>query len=169
MNINFQISTTDILAIWGSITGTVGIMLAAFSYVRDRAVVKIKIKKDWILVDPDHSSAYKHEEKYTVISVINKGRRPVVIRSVGYVNLKKQGGGILSDSILSGERKIEEASSSDYHIEAKLLDWQSIDYFVAYDAIGRSYRCRIKPIFISWMYWPKRRIGECFRLKKAKK
>jgi len=88
---------------------------------------------------------YQPDKDYIVITVINKGKRPVTISKVGYISKKGKGKhGILTDSFFRGSRELTEGKSTDYLIEQDLLDLSKIKYFVAYDLTGREYRGKLK-------------------------
>lgn len=139
-----SLTITDIVALWGAITGTVSIVIAIFTYNRDRAKIKVSLKRNWRVVNHPH---YDPSEDYAVLTVNNKGRRPVAIINAGYVFLKRKGGAIFSDAILHGSRELTEGKSTDYLIKEKDLDAISdIEYFAAYDAIGNEYKKYVSPL-----------------------
>lgn len=151
MNPRQPLSLTDIVAFWGAITGTASIVVAYFTYKRDAVMIKVDVKKGWRVM---HSAGYNPNEDYVIIDVANKGRRPVTITTVGYVFLKKEGGVILSDSVILGSRELSEGKNTHYLMEQnKIEDFSEISHFTAYDAVGNAYKKYVSPIHKRFFYW----------------
>ena len=151
MNPQQPISLTDVVAFWGAITGTISLVVAYFTYKRDDIKIEVDVKKGWRVINsPDHNS----DEDQVVLSVANKGRRPVTITKAGYVFLKRNGGVIWSDSMIYGSRELLEGKSADYIMsQKKIEDFSEISYFAAYDAIGNAYKKYVTPFYIRGFYW----------------
>jgi len=144
------ITITDLVAFWGAITGTVSLIIAFFTFNRDRAKIELGIKRNWKVVN---SPNYNQDDYYLVITIYNKGRRTATITNVGFVYLKREGGVILSDSVIFGSRELAEGKSTDYLIEEKKMDdFPDIEYFVAYDAIGNGYKKYVSPFYKRFFY-----------------
>lgn len=88
---------------------------------------------------------YKEKMEYTIIDVINKGRRPVIIGNVG-AYLKNGKGIILSDSLRAGYQKINEGEAKTYSIEQKLIDFKEIICFTASSQAGKTYFKRVSSL-----------------------
>jgi len=146
-----SLSLTDVVAFWGAITGTASIVVAYFTYRRDAVKIKVDVKKGWRVM---HSPDYDPNEDQVIIDVSNKGRRPVTITSVGYVFLKREGGVILSDSILFGSRELAEGKNTHYLMtQSKVEDFSEINYFAVYDAVGNDYKKYVTPAYKRFLYW----------------
>lgn len=78
---NFSITIdTGVVAWYGAIVATGGLFLSAFNFFRDRARIKLEYKFNGRLYDKNLKEY--NNLKYLIISVINKGRRPVLIEKV---------------------------------------------------------------------------------------
>ena len=167
MNSQQPLSLTDIVAFWGAITGTASIVVAYFTYKRDTIKIKVDVKKGWRVM---HSPDYDPEEDQVIIDVSNKGRRTVTITTVGYLFLKKEGGVVLSDSIIFGSRELSEGKNTHYLIsQKKIEDFSEINYFAVYDAVGNEYKKYIASFYKRFFYWLifKLRLKEKEKSKKA--
>ncbi len=149
---SFHISftLTDLLATWGTLSGTAGLVIALFSYLRDRAKVVIKVTKDWNVIG---SPIHDRNKLYINVNVANKGRRPVTISKVGFVFLKRVGGAILADSMRNGPQTLQEGRSADFTLDQKETDFSEINYFTAYDAVGNVYKKGHAHFPRRFLYW----------------
>lgn len=148
--IRLNVSFGDLIALWGGITGTIGLIISHRNYKRDRADIVVEVKKDMNIIN---SPTYDPKEIYTCLTILNKGRRPVTISKTGYVYLTKIGGAILSDSMIYGSREVVEGKSTDYLIRQKDVKFNDINYFAAYDAIGNTYKKYYAPPLKRFWYW----------------
>ncbi len=145
------LTLTDIVAFWGALTGTLSLTIGYFSYKRDSLKIEVDIKRGWRVMNHPE---YDPEKDYAVITVSNKGRRPVLITRVGYQFLKKGGGVILADSMRKGSRELTEGKSTEYLIEDKELeDFSEICFFAAYDGVNNAHIKYISPFYKRLFYW----------------
>ncbi len=80
------------------------------------------------------TAPHKPDTDYVVVKVINKGRRPVTIGSVGFITKSKiEKDAIINDSLIGGSRELAEGKSTSYLMEQAAIDLDKIKYFVAYD------------------------------------
>lgn len=146
-----SIKLVDLVAFWGAITGTISLIVAYFTYRRDNINLKVDMKKGWLVYN---SPIHDPKESQIVISVYNKGRRPVTIIKAGYVYLKMSGGVILSDSMIYGSCELTEGKSKDYLIkESDVENFSEISYFAVYDAVGNAYKRYANPFYKIFFYW----------------
>ena len=83
------------------------------------------------------TAPHKPDTDYVVVKVINKGRRPVTIGSVGFITKSKiEKDAIINDSLIGGSRELAEGKSTSYLMEQAAIDLDKIKYFVAYDLIS---------------------------------
>jgi len=151
MNPQQPISLTDVVAFWGAITGTISLVVAYFTYKRDDIKIKVDVKKGWRVV---RSSDHDPNEDQVVVTVSNKGRRPVTITKIAYQFLKKDFGVIWADSMQFGSRELIEGKSTDYiMLQSKIDDFSEISYFSAYDAVGNAYKKYVTPFYKRFFYW----------------
>ncbi|PIV22907.1 MAG: hypothetical protein COS40_05060 [Deltaproteobacteria bacterium CG03_land_8_20_14_0_80_45_14] len=143
MNVPINISiSAEAVAWYAAIVSTLALIITFLKYWSERINVVVKCKSNWRVIGG--GSIYAPNKDYVVVTVINKGKRPVTIQNVGFVSKnKKDEKGILSDSLL-GPRELKEGKSTDYLIEQDLVDLKKIKYFVAYDLTGRAYKGKLK-------------------------
>ncbi len=91
------------------------------------------------------TAPHKPDTDYVVVKVINKGRRPVTIGSVGFITKGKiEKDAIINDSLIGGSRELAEGKSTSYLMEQAAIDLDKIKYFVAYDLTGREFKGKLK-------------------------
>jgi len=114
-------------------------------YRRDRAIIALKCEADQYLVARGGVNPYKDGVEYFIVTVMNKGRRPVTITKVGYVpKNKKDNHVIFADSFLPGFRKLAEGESTQYIVEQNKIPLDKIKYIVATDTIDRKFKTKLK-------------------------
>lgn len=150
----------DGLALYGSLTATVSIVLSIYTLLRDRAKIKIKYETDQYLVGSGAKVLYKQKDdyqKYVIITAINKGRRPVKIEQAG---LKIFGEKIIifADSFSQHRPQIinEEQPKTQFCAEQQLINLKKVLYVVVRDGTGRVYKKYIKKLtffylIIEWL------------------
>ncbi len=143
---------SDLIAIWGGVTGTLGLVISYFAFRRDRAAVSIEILKNMQVAGPI-THPYKKGRDYISFKVANKGRRPFTIEKAGYVFLKKNGGAILNDSMRQGAVELTEGKFTTYLIEQKSVDFSDINYFAVYDVVGNTYKKYVARFYERFFYW----------------
>lgn len=138
------------LAIYGSVAATIALIINLFSFLRNSTKVKLKVKTNQILIPAEPQ--YKKNTPYIAVTIINNGRRPFTINTVGFEYFKKKGGAILTDSGKYGPREINEGQSSDYLVEQKLVNLKDVIYFFAKDNVGKTHIKRIAPFYKFFIY-----------------
>lgn len=142
----YALSWTDIIAIWGGLTGTLSLFVSYKTYVRDKSDIKISVMKEGF-VGPGHPR-YSYENTYTAITVINKGRRPMTIHTVGYRYINKIGSVIPSDSLYYNPHELLEGKDRSYLIPRDKLNFDEISYFFVTDITGNEYRYYVQPLLM---------------------
>lgn len=133
--------TAGTVAWYAALISTTLLILRILEYCRERTNIVLKCVANRRVI----GGSYEEDKYYIVITVINKGRRPVTIQNVGYISKnKKDEHGILSDSLLRGSRELAEGKSTDYLLEQDQVNLEKIKYFVAYDLTGRLYKGKLK-------------------------
>ena len=162
------------LALLGVITGLVGSLsallassIAVMTYKREGAVLKIQVRKGWRLINAQ--PPYSGKKSYTGLTVYNRGRGHANISQVGEVFLIKSGGGIYSDSMIYGTRKLEGETSTDFLVEEGKRKEETVGYYVARTLSGKE--CRLYPYtrFVFWFFYPSRKIHAFLDKRRTKK
>jgi len=150
--LTITLTLSDLIAIWGGVTGTLGLLISYFAFKRDRADVAIEILKDMQVAGPI-THPYKKGKNYISFKVVNKGRRPLTIGKAGYVFLKKDGGAILSDSMRRGATELTEGKFATYLMGQESVDFSEINYFAVYDVVGNTYKKYVARFYERFFYW----------------
>lgn len=80
-NVSINISAS-VVAWYGALVGTVSVIIILFGYLRDRSrLVLTKIRESITL----NQGGSKEDNVYYSFFVVNKGRRPISIESVGFL------------------------------------------------------------------------------------
>lgn len=134
-----KIDTTALVAWYGAIIATISIVIEAISVIRDKAKIKLKIENNQKIIGKNGSWPYKENTDYTSISVINFGRRNVIIDIIGawYTD---DSGIIAVDIINSGPRELPEGKRINSLIEQNKIDFKKVLFFYAKDATGKKYK-----------------------------
>jgi len=74
---------TLILAIWGSVLSTILAILELFKFRRDRAIINVRVRGDYVFIPKDHPGNPYGDKSLISISVSNSGRRPVTLKKAG--------------------------------------------------------------------------------------
>ena len=139
MNISLIIS---ILALLISIVLAI---IRILDYRRDRANIVLKCETDQYIVASGGQNPYKNGVKYFVVTVMNKGRRPVTITRVDYTpKNKKENYGTFADSFKPGFRELTEGKSTQYLVQQDKIPLDKIKYIVAIDTIDRKFKTKLK-------------------------
>jgi len=142
-DVTLQISASTV-AWYGAVVATTGLLISLWNSVRDRARVFMQVQTDMEWVgDTRYMPGGKKGGSVLILSVINRGRRPVKIeragvRVLGATHKFK----LLTDSFNQGESRVitEESPSTRFTVEQDLIPMDFIWYFVAFDGAGREYR-----------------------------
>jgi hypothetical protein len=138
---NFLIQIkTNWVAIYGAIVGTISIIFVILHYFRDRS--KITIKTDICFIIDGEPYGYKDKTEYISIEIINSGRRPVKIKSVGGKIIGQKNQIIFTDSLVGKQNKLidENNPSVNFLTEKKELAVNNFYYFEAIDQTGKRYK-----------------------------
>jgi len=130
------------VAWYGAVIATISIVINFLNYLKDRAVIKIRFQKDMQILSRS-PTPYDSNKTYFVVSVINKGKRPIKIVKAGakvFRGDKKIM--IFSDCFaISGERILTETNpSTDFVVEQELINIDNLEYLWVEDGTGKIYR-----------------------------
>jgi hypothetical protein len=148
---------TFILSLIGTLSGTAGVVLGVLNYLRDRPVAVVGLRWDLEALDKHLQPA---GPPVGVVSVVNKGRRPLFIKLV-YLQTPRRSG---RDQYLlvPGTQQGQKLTEGDPELVLPLredvqtflrqnlaADWAKI-YAVAEDNCGRKYRSKAPGTQPSW-------------------
>lgn len=137
---------TFAVAWYGAVIATLSLAVSLYVAWRDRSRIHVTYADGYRLLN---SPIYDPKKDHIVLTVANRGRRPVTIGTAGF----RVAGGpgrhvVLNDSLSRGQCELGEGKAVDYAITQDLLDPAQIIYPWAKDAVGRIYRGRAR-----WWRW----------------
>lgn len=150
---SIEISATTV-AWYGAIVATFGLLLSLYNVLRDRARIKIKYQRDMTITG--NQSIYPADKTYFVVTVINKGRRPINISSAGLRTLgRRTKYSLLSDSFSPHRNRVltEEKPSTQFIVEQYDEVLKGTLYICVYDETGREYRKYLHILPTFWALW----------------
>jgi hypothetical protein len=127
-------------AVVSTITGTVQL----WNFFRDRARIEITVRHNMRIVDGD---ARYDDKTLTIVYVTNLGRRPVTINSVGAALLHPHPHIIIPNCNPPLPHELTEGKSLIAILPSCDLDFSTIDFWQAGDAMGRTYNLQIASRF----------------------
>ncbi|MBU2025332.1 MAG: hypothetical protein ABIC36_02660 [bacterium] len=134
-----------IISILALFISTILAIIKIFEYRRDRANIILKCEADQYILAKGGPNPYKDGAKYFVVTVMNRGRRPVTITRVSYIpKNKKDNAGTFFDSFAPGFRELTEGKSTQYLAEQSKIPLEKIKYIVAIDTTDRQYKVKLK-------------------------
>jgi len=134
-----EISTA--VAWYGAIVATATAAVSAYNILRDRARILIQVTPNMQFLNPDEP----HERgNFTLVKVVNCGRRPITITHVWFAGgSKAEHNLLLADSVKHGARELTEGQWADFPCQQGSLAGESIKYVCVTDSTGRVHRKRI--------------------------
>jgi hypothetical protein len=141
----FNISISgSVLALYGAVLATVTATAQIVSFLRDRANVRVTYQRHMSIIggsDPSYEG-----KLFTVVRAVNAGRRPVTLTNIGAYRLHPKNPFVCAHTVPTMPTELLEGKYVTAMVdEADDLDFEHIEAFEAYDAVGRTYRCNIAP------------------------
>jgi len=145
--------SASVVAWYGAIVGTIGLVFSAIATIRDRAKIKILFGRDFRVVGG--AGPYRDDIDYASVTVLNMGRRPIKIEKAALKIMGRKGLFLLNDSFAVHRRRTltEEEPRSEFLVEQDLIDVDRLWYVVVYDARGCEYRKYVHRFPSLWRYW----------------
>lgn len=125
--------SASVVAWYGAILSSIAICLQIANFLRDRKAALISIQRKMKMYgDPRYTGTY------TVVSIVNIGRRPFTLSNVGLVNLAG-GGAIFTDVRPPLPCQLSEGQRAQAIVDETGVNFDEIRSFEAYDAGGGTY------------------------------
>ena len=131
-----------VVAVYAALISTITGLVQVFNYRRDRSQVQLKVGHKMVITDP-------WREGLTIVTVMNRGRRPVTITTVGAQRLYPHNPIVIPETHPALPHGLTEGKSLIAVIPPCDLDMATIAWWETYDAVGRPYRLYVAP-------WPAR-------------
>jgi len=84
-----------------------------------------------------------YDKILTVVNVINRGRRPVTITTIGAYRVHPHDNFVLTDCNPALPHELTEGKRLSAILPSADMDFSTIDFWHASDAVGNSYKCRV--------------------------
>jgi len=140
MPISITISA-NVVAWYAALISTGLLVVHYLKFRAERVNVVIECAKGYRV---RNSGIYSKDKEYILVNVINKGVRPVTIKTVACITKKKNDSNfILADSI-DKSRELTEGKSTHYLMEQDSVDLKKVKYFAVFDLTGREFRGKLK-------------------------
>lgn len=150
--------TTESVALYGAVVATISILIALFSLalqavtvVRDKKKVLVKLSYNNRIFGED--SPYKEGEDYISMDIINSGRRPVTITSIGLMlyTARKY---LPVDAVRKGRFTLQEGEKETFVMEQKLVKQSTVRYVYAIDSTGIAYKKNMDSFLVRFIKLP---------------
>jgi len=128
-----------IVAIYAALISTVTGIVQVFNYRRDRSQIVLKVGHDMIL------TTTPMRKGLTIVSVINMGRRPVTINTVGGWRLYPHNPFVIPETHPDLPYELKEGQKLIAILPPSDLDLTTVQRWEASDAIGRNYKLNVAP------------------------
>jgi hypothetical protein len=138
---------TLIVAIYAAVVSTVTGLVQLLNYRRDRDKIKITVQKNMrIYGDPRYA-----DKTLTIVKVVNAGRRPVTITSIGVECLFPNPHGVFPDTNPNLPYELTEGKYLVAQANQEGLDFSIIQCWFVCDALGRTHRLSAAPWHKRWV------------------
>lgn len=140
----FNISISgSVLALYGAVLSTLTATAQIISFFRDRANVKVTYKRNMEMAG--HPDPRYVGMTLTILRAANVGRRPVTITGMGAYRLYPRKAFVCGDTAPPVPVELTEGKYVNGMVNEGDLDFDHIEAFEAWDAVGRTFRCNIAP------------------------
>jgi len=130
----------SVLALYAAVVSTVTGTVQLWNFFRDRARIKVTVRHNMQIVGGDP----RYDDKtLTIVYVTNSGRRPVTINTVGAARLYPHTHIVIPDCNPALPHELTEGKNLTAIIPPCDLDFSTIDFWQAGDAVGRTYQLQI--------------------------
>lgn len=143
----------SVVSAYAAVVATATGAVQLFNFLRDRARVKVSARHDMrIMGDPRYSG-----KTLTIVTVMNAGRRPVTITTVGATTLHPHPHFIIVECQPSLPHELTEGKNLIAILPPCDIDFSTIESWEAWDAVGRPYRSHVAPWYARAISHAKRR------------
>jgi hypothetical protein len=140
----FNISISgSMLALYGAVLSTLTASAQIISFLRDRANVKVTYTRNMEMLG--HPDPRYVGMTLTVLRAANVGRRSVTITGMGAFLLYPRKAFVCGDTVPPVPVELTEGKYVTAMVDEADLDFDHIEAFEAWDAVGRTFRCDIAP------------------------
>lgn len=128
-----------VVAIYAALVASVTGLVQVFNYRRDRAQIVLTVGHDMVI------TTIPMREGLTIVSVMNRGRRPVTITTVGGWRLYPHNPFVIPETHPDLPHELKEGQKLIAILPPSDLDLKTVQRWEASDAIGRNYKLDVVP------------------------
>lgn len=130
--------TANTVAWYAAIVATLSVFLSGLKLWRDRARIKITLRKNMMMYPPEPGD---EEKTFMMVDVANAGRRPLTITHVWFETDGKNI--LLADSIKKGARELAEGKSTSYLANESEIPVEKLKTVIVFAATGKKYKRKV--------------------------
>src|SRR5882724_2956906 len=129
----------SVVAVYAAVISTITGLVQLSNFLRDRARVKVTVRHNMQIVgDPRYDG-----KTLTIVRVINSGRRPVTINTVGAECLYPHNHFVIPDCKPPLPYELTEGKNLVAIIPPCDLDFSRVNFWQASDEVGRTYKFHV--------------------------
>jgi hypothetical protein len=136
--------TGSTVALYGAVLATITATAQVISFLRDRTSVKVTYQRNMEVIG--HPDPRYQNMPLTMLKAANSGRRPVTITGMGAYRLYPRKAFVCGDTTPHLPVELTEGKYVTALIDERDLDFENLEAFEAWDALGRSFKCNIAPL-----------------------
>jgi len=133
--------TGNALAAYGAVLSTITAAVQVVSHLKDRVNLGIRVLHDREIVNAPQYAGMT----MTIITVSNKGRRPVTITNVGGYRLHPHKAFMVPDAIPRIPCELTEGKQLTAMFDQSDVDFTQMEAYEVYTATGRTFRLNVAP------------------------
>ena len=158
-----EVKISDNAVAWyAAIVATISVIIGYLNYLREKERVSVRYKRKMSVTPSAESIGYDSNKEYTVIEVVNLSKISVTIKTVGAMNLGGLNGYLASNSVRDGQVTIDGGKNYIVTVEENIINWDQLDYFVAFSVTGNEYRVYVAP-WKTRFIWGLKKLMQRFR------
>jgi hypothetical protein len=131
----------SVVAAYAAVVSTLTGVVQVFNFYRDRANIKVSVRRDMRIIG-DHRYG---DLPLTIVRVVNHGRRPVTIMGVGAHRKFPYDNFVLPDCQPQLPHELTEGKSLIAIMRPNDIEFSTIEFWDAWDAVGKSHRLYVAP------------------------
>ena len=136
--------TAEVVAWYAAIVATIAALVSLLNAWRDRARIQVSVNSRMSMFPEDPGEEGK---SYTLITVSNRGRRPLTVTHVWFEIQKETNPRLLvADSLKKGPQEVTEGKAVQYIVQETDVDLCACKYVCVSDATGRTFRRKVAKV-----------------------
>ena len=130
-----------IVAWWGAVLGTAGMVLHVWKFLRDRPRVRVTVQKD-MEISPNQLTD-NPKEKFLNITAANIGNQPVHLSKAWFTQRRSKESLMLVGPMNFSTHILEPGQRRDFPAIQSKFNLTNLKKVYVEDAVGRTFKCKI--------------------------